>query len=55
MTTRKGILNEVINCESCENGNTKLMQGNLDFLKKMNLPIPHECPRSVEKPKDFLD
>ena len=45
--TRKGILNEVIKCESCENG-YKITQGEFKLLQKMNLPIPHECPKCRE-------
>jgi Zn ribbon nucleic-acid-binding protein len=37
------ILNEVIGCEKCGRG-YKVIEMELRFLKKMNLPIPHECP-----------
>ena len=37
------ILNEVIGCEKCGRG-YKVIEMELRFLRKMNLPIPHECP-----------
>jgi hypothetical protein len=37
------ILNEVIGCEKCGRG-YKIIEMELRFLRKMNLPIPHECP-----------
>lgn len=37
------ILNEVIGCEKCGRG-YKIIEMELRFLRKMKLPIPHECP-----------
>lgn len=37
------ILNEVISCEKCGRG-YKVIEMELHFLRKMKLPIPHECP-----------
>ena len=41
------ILNEVIECMSCLRG-FKIIKGEFDLLRKMNLPIPHECPKCRE-------
>lgn len=46
--TRETILDEVIECISCSRG-YKILKGELDILKKLNLPIPHECPKCREK------
>ena len=45
--TAKNILNEIIECSSCKRG-YKIIQGELDFLRKINLPIPHDCPKCRE-------
>jgi hypothetical protein len=45
--TGEDILNEVIECENCGKG-YKIVQGEYDLLRKINLPIPHECPRCRE-------
>jgi len=45
--TGEDILNEVIGCENCGNG-YKIVQGEYNLLRKMNLPIPHECPKCRE-------
>lgn len=37
------ILNDVIKCESCYGG-FRIIKMELDFLRKMNLPISRECP-----------
>ena len=37
------ILDEVISCEKCGRG-YKIIEMELRFLRKMKLPIPHECP-----------
>jgi len=37
------ILNEVIGCEKCGRG-YKVIEMELRFLRKMELPIPHDCP-----------
>ncbi len=46
-STNETILNEVIRCGGCGRG-YKIVQGELDLLRKMNLPIPHECPKCRE-------
>ncbi len=45
--TKEEILNEVIGCENCGNG-YRIVQGELNLLRKMNLPVPHECPKCRE-------
>ena len=45
--TNEDILNEIIGCENCRNG-YRIVQGELNLLRKMNLPIPHECPKCRE-------
>jgi hypothetical protein len=40
--TDENILNEVIGCGSCGRG-YKITQGEFDLLRKLNLPVPHEC------------
>ncbi len=45
--TTDAILNEVIECANCGRG-YKVIKGELDLLRKMNLPIPHECPKCRE-------
>lgn len=37
------ILNEVIGCEKCGRG-YKIIEMELRFLRKMQLPVPHKCP-----------
>jgi hypothetical protein len=37
------ILNEVIRCENCDRG-YKIIEMELQFLRKMKLPIPRNCP-----------
>ena len=37
------ILGQTIGCEQCGKG-YKITQMELDFLKKMNVPLPHRCP-----------
>lgn len=39
----ENILREVIGCVVCSKG-FKVTKFELDFLKKMNLPLPHKCP-----------
>ncbi len=41
------VLDEIIECEKCKNG-YKIVKGELDLLRKMNLPVPHECPKCRE-------
>lgn len=48
--TEESILNEVIECSSCKRG-YKIIKGELDLLRKMGLPTPHECPRCRENRK----
>ncbi len=45
--TDESILNETIKCSTCIRG-YKIAKGEFDLLRKMNLPIPHECPRCRE-------
>jgi hypothetical protein len=45
--TGEEILNEIIGCENCGNG-YRIVRGELALLRKMNLPIPHECPKCRE-------
>lgn len=45
--TTDSILNEVLECMSCGRG-YKIVRGEFDLLRKMNLPLPHECPRCRE-------
>ena len=37
------ILNEIIECQKCSRG-FKVIQMEFSFLRKMNLPLPRECP-----------
>ncbi len=46
-TTTESILDEVIECMSCTRG-YKVVKGELDLLRKMGLPAPHECPKCRE-------
>lgn len=41
------ILKEIIECHSCKRG-YKIILGELDLLRKLDLPIPHECPKCRE-------
>ncbi|MBY0376378.1 hypothetical protein K2P96_00135 [Patescibacteria group bacterium] len=41
------ILNEVIECGECKRG-FKIVKGELDLLRTMGLPVPHECPKCRE-------
>ena len=45
--TTDSILEEIIECLSCGRG-YKIVQGELDLLRKMGLPVPHECPKCRE-------
>ncbi len=45
--TGEKILNEVIECTNCKRG-YKIVQGEFDLLRKMNLPLPRECPKCRE-------
>jgi len=43
----ESILDEVISCISC-NRKYKILKLEFDLLRKMNLPLPHECPKCRE-------
>ena len=45
--TTEEVLNEVVECAICKRG-YKVVKGELDLLRKMNLPVPHECPKCRE-------
>lgn len=45
--TDENILQEVIECGNCDRG-YKITQGELGLLRKMNLPLPRECPKCRE-------
>lgn len=46
--TTESILSKVIQCSSCPRG-YKIVKGELDLMRKLGLPIPHECPRCREE------
>lgn len=41
------ILEEIIECADCARS-YKIVQGELNLLRKMGLPVPHECPKCRE-------
>ena len=45
--TKESILNEVIECANCVRG-YRITKGEFDLLRKLNLPLPHECPKCRE-------
>jgi hypothetical protein len=45
--TNDSILNETIKCADCSRA-YKITNGELGLLRKMNLPIPHQCPKCRE-------
>ena len=45
--TDESILQEIIECMSCKRG-YRIMKGELNLLRKINLPVPHECPKCRE-------
>ncbi|HEY4513647.1 MAG TPA: hypothetical protein VJH06_04020 [Candidatus Paceibacterota bacterium] len=45
--TTDEILKEVIECANCARS-YKIVQGELNLLRKMGLPVPHECPKCRE-------
>ena len=47
MNTEDSILKEIIDCSSCARA-YKIVEGELNLLRKMNLPLPHECPKCRE-------
>ena len=50
--TIDSILEEIIECSNCARA-YKIVQGELDFLRKINLPLPHECPKCRENTRFF--
>ncbi len=46
--TTASILNEVIECKTCQNA-YRITQGELDLYKKLNIPVPAQCPKCREK------
>src|SRR3989344_1805523 len=45
--TKDSILKEIIECSDCGRS-YKIVEGELDPLRKINLPVPHECPKCRE-------
>lgn len=45
--TTDSLLNEIIECDTCNRG-YKIVLGELNLLRKMGLPVPHECPKCRE-------
>lgn len=45
--TNDSILDEIIECADCKRA-YKIVQGELGLLRKMGLPLPHECPKCRE-------
>jgi hypothetical protein len=45
--TKDSILDEIIECADCKRS-YKIVQGELNLLRKMGLPLPHECPKCRE-------
>jgi hypothetical protein len=45
--TSESILNEIIECSQCSRA-YKIVKGELDLLRRIDLPIPHECPKCRE-------
>ena len=45
--TNDSILQEIIECSNCKRG-YKIIQGELELLRKVNLPVPHQCPKCRE-------
>jgi CxxC-x17-CxxC domain-containing protein len=45
--TTDSVLDEVVECGNCKRS-FKIVQGELNLLRKMGLPIPHECPKCRE-------
>lgn len=53
--TLESILEEIIECRECAKA-YKVTKGEFDLLRKMNLPIPHECPKCRENKRfDMLN
>lgn len=45
--TSESILQKIIECAACQRS-YRIVKGELNLLNKMNLPIPHECPKCRE-------
>lgn len=45
--TKDSILEEIIECFLCTRA-YKITKGELDLMRKLNLPLPHECPKCRE-------
>lgn len=45
--TTDAVLNETVGCAVCSRA-YKITAGELGLLRKMNLPVPHECPKCRE-------
>ena len=45
--TTDSLLEEVIECSCCKRG-YRIVKGELDLLRKLGLPLPHECPKCRE-------
>jgi hypothetical protein len=45
--TKDEILQEVIECDNCKRG-YRIITGELELLRKLNLPVPHQCPKCRE-------
>jgi hypothetical protein len=45
--TNENILNEIIACQKCTRG-YKIVAGEFNILKKLNLPLPSQCPKCRE-------
>ncbi|MDO8686931.1 MAG: hypothetical protein Q7K11_01865 [Candidatus Berkelbacteria bacterium] len=45
--TNEDILEEIIGCSNCGRG-YKIVRGEFDLLRKMGMPLPHECPKCRE-------
>ncbi len=46
--TGENILNEIIGCKTCGKG-YKIVGGEFNILKKLNLPVPAQCPKCREE------
>ena len=45
--TTDSIFDEIIECASCKRS-YRIVKGELNLLRKMGLPVPHECPKCRE-------
>ena len=48
------VLEEIIECSSCKRG-YKIIQGELELLHKLELPLPRECPKCREDQRFALE